>query len=221
MRVIATAYAFLAAIFIMSIGGSPAQAAETSLTNPDLVLQALTAANVSEILTELGAQEVAARDIENGKVVDFKSAGDQFHAALLGCSAKPEGCFAMVMLVAFDEGQTTHPLEAYNAFNRENPFASVNKLEGGKYAVTRMVVAEGGLTKKNIAVNFSGFAGAPQAIAKHWASQIIAGVQQNGGQLQPASLSTASERSVTLSPGEIKSIVDRLRLPKPVSMKAH
>ena len=120
-------------------------------------MEALTPANVSEILTELGAQEVGSRDVDKKKVVDFKSGDMTFHILLVACETRSDGCLAMVMATAFDPGQTSYSLESFNSFNREYPFVSAIKLEGNKYAVTRMLVVEGGVTKKNIAVNIVEF----------------------------------------------------------------
>lgn len=214
MRIITAAYAFAATSAILMAFSPGTLAAESALTNPGTIIEGLSAANVSEILTELGAQEVATREVNKTTIVDFKSAAVGFHLVLAACNARPGQCLAMIMLVGFDSGETSYPLETFNSFNRDNPFASAIKMEGSRFVVTRMLVSDGGITKKNIALNIASFASAPQVVEKHLASQVIAGVQHNGGRFQPASMAApASPRHVSLSSSEILFIVGRQKMP--------
>lgn len=215
MRVIATACTFLAVTFALVVGlGTPALGAELPIKNPGTQMELLTVANIKDLLTELGAQGVESQEDGKNKSVAFKDGETPFHIILIGCEEQPGGCLGMVILVAIDAGSTNHPLESFNSFNTGNSFMTAMKLDGNKYAVTRMVVTEGGVTKKNVAVNIVNFAVAPELIMKHLASQIVAGVQQDGAQLQTASTGTSRAQPIRLSPAELARIAGLQHLPK-------
>jgi Putative bacterial sensory transduction regulator len=217
MRIVTAACSLIAAAAV-SLALSPASlAAEPALANPGAVTEVFTTANVTEILTALGAQEVGVRDVNNRKIVDFKSGEARFHAGLNSCDDKIGGCYSMVMIVAF-EGASPYSLESFNSFNREYPFVSATKLEGNVYAVTRMLIAQGGITKQNIAINLASFAQAPAVIGNHLASQVVAGVQQNGGRFQPVGLATGKPMTRALSTAEITYLLDRVKTPASPSL---
>ena len=222
MRVIATAYALLAATIALGASvGTQASAAELAIKNPGSQMELLTTASIKDLVTELGGQKAEAHDEAKDKSVTFMDGDVPFHLILIGCEEKSGGCLGMVMLVAIDAGATNHPLEAFNSFNTNNSFVTAVKLDGNKYAVTRMLVTEGGVTKKNVGVNIVNFAIAPEMIMKHLASQVVAGVQQDGAQLQTASVGTSRAQAIRLSPAELAHFAETQHLPKQSGLKRH
>ena len=140
MRKILTALAFGAATFT----ATPAIA--EPLTNPAAQLEKLSIDNLSEILRELGAQQIEPSTSAAGKSVTFRDGNIPYHMILAGCDKAGGACIATVMLVVIDGGSATYPLDSFNSFNKDNSFVSAIKLEGTKFAVTRMIVTSGGIS---------------------------------------------------------------------------
>jgi len=192
----------------------PSAAAE--ITNPTSTVDHLTPSYVADVLKELGAQDVQIEKIgATDEIVRFRDGEIPYHVAFFVCEA--QGCLSMVILVGFEPSGTHYPLELFNAFNKEHPFVTAVQLDGNKFGISRMVVVEGGITKRNLAFNISLFANMPAEIMKYLSSQFVAGIQpgNNASPTQPVSASVASLRAVALTPAEIGRMMSQVKTPQP------
>jgi hypothetical protein len=215
MSVFATGARFGATVsfIVFSALATPASAEGLKISDPDSNVEFLTAPMIGEMLTQLGASDVQLSEEGKNKLIKFKDVDKPLLIALVGCDVKPEGCLGMVMFAGMDPGTTKYPLESFNAFNQKQNFVTSFKLDDNKYAVTRLVISEGGVTKKNLAVNIVNFAAAPNEIMKFLNSQIVAGLQEGNPQFQTASLSVTPSRVVALAPLEIAKFVASIQMP--------
>lgn len=209
---IAAGVGFAANTFLQRPGAplatAPAQAAET-----DTTYTALTADVVKSLVTELGGTEVEVHDQGKEKIITFKNGETPFNLGLALCEVRPGGCVALILAVGFDPGTTHYPVELFNTFNQQNPFVSSYQIDGNKFAVTRMVLVEGGVTRKNLAVNIATFAAAPADLMQFLNSQLVAGYQQ-GGTFQRAGFGSPYARATWLAPQQMSDIISRsIRLP--------
>jgi len=196
--------ALLGAALAAAITITPAVAAD--LTNPTANVEHMKAAEVAALLTELGAGEVQVVQDNGEQFILFKNGEIPFNVGFVACEGST-GCLGMVLVVGFDFGTTRYPMELFNSFNKEHPFVSAIQLDGGKFAVSRMVVTEGGVTKKNLATNIAGFASAPGSIMTYLSSQFVAGYQPNGAApFQPVTMNKGPLRPVPLTKAEIDQV---------------
>jgi hypothetical protein len=191
-----------------SLATTPARAAEAADAN----YTAITADLISGLVTELGGTEVQIHDQGKEKIITFKNGDTPFNLGVALCETRPNGCIALIMAVGFDPGNTHYPVELFNSFNKENPFVSTFQIDGNKFAVTRMVLVDGGVTRKNLAVNIATFAAAPGELMTYLNSQLVAGYQ-SGGAFQRAGFSSGFARPVRLGPNDMAQIMRRQRLP--------
>jgi Putative bacterial sensory transduction regulator len=193
----------LGAALAAAIAITPAQAAD--LTNPTLNVERLKAADVAAFLTELGAGDVKVEKADGQEYVIFMNGQIPFGVDFIGCDGS--GCLGLVLVVGFDFGATRYPLEMFNSFNKKYPFVSAVQLDGGKFLVSRMVVMEGGITRKNLATNISGFVAAPQAIMTFLNSQYVAGYRPNGAPpFQPVTMNNGLMRPIRLTRAEMDQV---------------
>ena len=194
----------LGAALAASIAITPALAAD--LTNPTATVEHMKPAEVAALLTELGAGEVQVLQENGEQFILFKNGAVPFNIGFVACEGQT-GCLGMVLVVGFDFGATRYPMELFNSFNKEHPFVSAIQLDGGKFAVSRMVVTEGGITRKNLATNIAAFASAPGSIMTYLSSQFVAGHQPNDpAPFQPVTMNKGPLRPVPLSKTEIDQI---------------
>ena len=199
---------FLGAAMAAALAIAPATAAD--LSNPTGNVEYMKAADVAALLTELGAREVQIEQSGNDQYIHFMDGEIPYNVGFLAC--ENTGCLGLVVLVGFDLGATRYPLELFNNFNKDHPFVSVVQLDGGKFAVSRMIVTEGGVTRKNLATNIAAFAAAPSELMKYLGSQFVAGYQPSGAPpFQPVTANQGLPRPVALSKAEI----DQIKREKP------
>jgi hypothetical protein len=213
MRKILTALAFGAA----TLAATPAIA--EPLANPAAQLEKLSIDNLSEILRELGAQQIEPSTSAAGKSVTFRDGNIPYHMILAGCDKAGGACIATIMLVVIDGGSSNYPLDSFNSFNKDNSFVSAIKLDGTKFAVTRMIVTSGGISRQNMAVNIANFAQSPNEIIKFLSAQLVAGYENGGAtQFQRAGLGmTQMPHAVLATPAEIGQILQSVKAPKTVA----
>ena len=184
---------------------APSFAAEPPISNPGSQMENLTLANVAEIVTELGAQNVEQHDTDGNKIVTFTDQNIPYNM-LLVCEAG--NCTGLVMLVAMETGTNKYPLEVLNASNKENILVTITKLDEQKIGIGRAMITEGGVTKKNVAINVATFVGSVQTSIKYLASQLVAGIQQGSpAQFQRTSLDSPVPRPVFLQSSEMAAIM--------------
>ena len=207
--------AALASVSIAIATAPYASAADLQLKDPTSQIENLTPENITAILTELGAQQIETHAVEGGhKLVTFKDGEVPFNLGFGLCDVRPGSCLALIMVVGFDPGTTHYPLELFNTFNRDNSFVSVVQLDGNKFAVSRMLFTDGGVSRKNVALNIANFAAAPAEVMKFLTSQLVAGYDQgSAAQFQRASLGAAQPRMVPIAAAEMVAIVKAQRVP--------
>lgn len=186
---------------------TPARAAESA----DVPMTSITAETVSQIVTGLGGTEVRIHDQDKEKIVTFQDGETPFNLGIGLCDIRPGGCVGLTMIVGFDPGATHYPVELFNAFNQQNPFVSTFQIDGNKFAVARMILVDGGVTRKNIEANIANFAVAPGELMQYLNSQLVAGYQPNGT-FRPANFGMGGLRPVRLDPRQVADIMRRQRL---------
>jgi hypothetical protein len=212
MRVFTAALAALVVATAAAV--VPAGAAEMKLSDPTAQIENLTAQNVTAILQELGAQQIETHQDGGKTVVTFKDGEVPFNLGFALCDVKPKTCLALVMVVGFDPGATRYPLELFNTFNKDNSFVTAVALDGNRFAVSRMLFTDGGVSRKNVAANVANFAAAPQVVMKFLASQIVAGTDRaSPAPFQQVNAGANAVRPVALSPQEMAAIVNAQHLP--------
>ncbi|MEQ1752629.1 MAG: YbjN domain-containing protein [Micropepsaceae bacterium] len=192
------------------------------LTNEKSTIDYFTADNVSGLLKELGAQQVQVQSSDTGKSVTFQDGAIPYNAILTVCN-KTTGanCEATILVVIF-EGSTSYPVDAFNNFNKEQSFVTAVKLEENKYAISRMLLSSGGVTKKNVAVNIASFASAPAKVMQYLSSQLVAGYQDGqGANLQRVSYNPAPSHAIQATPRDIAQILKAVEHSTPTAALRH
>ena len=148
------------AIALASTLAMPARAepAEPPISNPAQIVDTLTTADVTALLTELGAQKIQVlEDTAKSKRVVFFDGDVPYNVGIDLCDVRPGKCIAMVLLIIADGG-SAYPYEAINKANEDNLFVTAVKGANGKLAFARVNLIDGGVTKKNLAINIGSFA---------------------------------------------------------------
>lgn len=146
-----------AALWSLTSTVALAEPAEPPITDPMSLVDTVTVDNVSKLVAELGAQDVKTQDISGTKMVTFMDAGVPYNLPIFLCDVRPGKCVALAMAVVVDPGATSYGLEALNEYNKNNPFLTAVKLDGNKIGLGRLWLVDGGVTKKNLAVNIASF----------------------------------------------------------------
>jgi len=193
---------------------SPAFAAEAPqdppISNPTQLIDHVTSENITEMVREMGAQQIETRDVGNGqKLVTFVDGSIPYNAGTVICDIRPGKCMALALAVMMDTGATTYSLDVLNAFNRDNLYLMLVKLEDGKIGFGRVTLVDGGVTKKNLAFNIASFAATLQQALQHLRSQLVAGVRQDGT-FPAANLSGPEPRLVQATPEEMAKITAKM-----------
>jgi hypothetical protein len=157
-----------------------AEPAEPPITEPMSLIDTLTAENVTKLLTELGAQKIETRDMTGGKLITFFDGPVPYNMGIALCDIRPGKCLALSMGVIMDPGSTSYTLETLNKYNTENMFVTAIKLEGNKVGFGRVWLVDGGVTKKNMAINIASFIVTFRQALKEIQPQVVAGVQTEG-----------------------------------------
>lgn len=192
-----------------ALSPSLAEPPEPPITNPGAIVDNLTAENVSELIRELGGQQIETRDVEGKKLVTFMDGNIPYNLGIALCDIRPGKCLALSLAVVINPGTTSYPLEIFNNFNKDNLFVTLIKLDSNRFGVGRVLLVDGGVTKKNLAINVASFALAFQEAMKYLSSQLVAGYQQNGT-FQRAGFGTASPRPVLATPQEMARIMETM-----------
>ncbi len=211
MRILLSALAIAAA----SLTALPAAA--QGLTNEKSQIEVLTAANVSEILTELGAQEVQSNDKNGRTLITFKDGGVPYNVGII-CDNL--GCTSLHMLVAMSTASKKFPLDIVNAANRANTIVQVLQYDSDTLFISRMTFTDGGVSKKNIAVNIGSFVAAVRETLKFLTTQVVAGYQQGGSsQFQPVGMATDQLRPAAMAPEDVLKVMDKMAARKALGFK--
>lgn len=171
MRTICLALSALALTLAPAIAAEPA---EPPISNPSSLVDNANAEQMAEMLRELGAQQVEVREAEGSKVVGFMDGNIPYNVGFGLCEVRPGKCLAMTMLVIVNMGTAeAPPLETLNNANG-GMFVTAVKLDGNRFAVGRVLLVDGGVTKKNVAINLGSFVLTFNALMKNLSNQVVA-----------------------------------------------
>lgn len=160
LRTIAAAALALAGL------SSPSFAADPPITNPNQLIESVTAEAVAQLMTELGGQNVQIIDAGTVKVVRFEDGGIPYGFTPTGCSAQ-NVCTGLSLLVVVDNSQSNFPAETLLGANKDNPLVSVFRVDATKFAVGRIALVDGGVTKKHLAYETALFVAAYREAKKN------------------------------------------------------
>lgn len=157
---------------------SPAFAAEPPdppITNPMDLVDNATPEPMAEMMRQLGATQVEIKGEGDQKSVTFFDGPVPYSLGFGICNIRPNKCLAMLIIVVVDPGATNFPLEALNGFNKQGMFTTLVKLDGNRFAAGHMLLVDGGVTRKNIAINVASFIITFHEAMRYLQSQMVAG----------------------------------------------
>lgn len=187
-------YLFAAAVASQALlASAPANAAE-ALTKT--AIEGFSEANVSSVLTRLGAADVKRVKVDDDTIVlEYVANGLPFRAVLLHCDQAP-GCLGLLLGIPLKLEGTTVANETVNGFNENYPFGKAYRVDNGAAIVlTRYVIADGGISEINLGINIAVLAAMPSIFVKHMQSQIVASVGGRSLQALPVSWDRLNTKS--------------------------
>ncbi len=197
---------FIAAAATFALAGlsGPAFAADPPITNPNQLVDQVTVESISQLVTELGGQQVQIVDAGTSKIVTFQDGGTPYNFTPTGCDQNV--CTGLSLLVIVDNSTANLPAETLLSANKENPLMSFFKVDGGKFGVGRISLVRGGVTKKHLAYEVSLFVVAYREAMQKLSSQLIASANRPGP-FQRASYGNGPLRAVRVPPALIAQLV--------------
>lgn len=192
-------------LFALAIGGGVSSAVAQQFS--DKPIKHFTEANVSALLSKLGATGVSSSKDGNTTVVRFEVNGATHVAAIVACPQGQPGCLGLLLLVpvALSEGTFAH--EVVNGFNEASGFGkAVRSNDGKSVLITRYVISDNGILEGNLAVNISVFTAMPNQFARFLASQVVASADK--GTAQPVAMSSEPKKSEIAPHSEFQSLYD-------------
>lgn len=188
-----------------SLAAVPAFAAdppEPPISNPTSMVDSVGADQFADLMRELGAQQVQIREAEGQKVVTFFNGEVPYNAAFSLCDIRPGKCLALTMLVVVNLGTAAAPpLESLNNLNG-GMYVTAVKIDANRFAVGRVEIVDGGVTKKNLAINAGSFIVTFEAFMKALSQQVVASVQPRSANLSVP----VRPRAVFATPAEIAQV---------------
>ena len=181
--------------FALSLALGPnALAKDPPITNPSTLIARVTPENVSEIIREIGGQEVKVHEEEGQKSISFVDAGTTYNIGFALClKEKPDDCAALTMLVLVEKPGYSY--EILNKHNKDTLFLTLFKDDESNLGIARVELVEGGTTKKNLALAIIWF------VTEY--RETIEKLQATAAYQAPGTLRTpaAALRSVVAAPG--------------------
>lgn len=151
-----------------------AEPAELPIANPGAIVESVSPEQIRQLVTELGAKNAQIGDAENNKVVNFEDANLPFTFGITGCDIRPGKCLSLVMLVFLKTDPGAVTVDMVNKHNEDGFFDTAIKLEGDIVAFGRAVVVDGGVTRRNLAMNVVVYAALVHDGMKRLNSQLVA-----------------------------------------------
>jgi hypothetical protein len=193
-----------AAVCTLAGLSSSAFAAEPPITNPNQLIESVTAESVAQLMTELGGQNVQIFDAGTAKVVRFQDGGINYNFTPTGCSEQ-NVCTGLSLLVVVDNSQANFPAETLLGANKDNPLVSVFRIDSTKFAVGRIALVDGGVTKKHLAYETALFVAAYREAKKKLEAQLIASARP--GPFQSVSYGNGRLREIQMHPALVARLV--------------
>lgn len=175
------------------------------LSNATSIIDSANPDQVAELMRELGAANVEVRGAGAERVVGFQVGNIPYNVGFSLCNVRPGKCLAMTTLVIVNSGDQPAPaLDALNTVNG-SMFVTLVRLDANRFAVGRVHLVDGGVTKKNLVVNIASFMLTFDEAMKLLSNQVVAGVQPRGVYLS-APVRRTMPRPVHATPAEIAHI---------------
>lgn len=210
MRLPIAAAALVIAATAFTSNIASAEPAEPPISNPNDVVTQVTEESIVALLRELGAQKIEVVDVKGGrKQIVFYDGLMPYNMMLTGCEIRPGKCVAYALVAILDTGTTNYSLDAINAANKNHAFVTIVKVEAGKVGGGRIQLVDGGVTKKNIAINIASFVVNFAESMKSIQSQLVAGYRPGSG-FQNAAFGQPQLRGVPATPEQMLSVVNGL-----------
>ncbi len=178
---------------------------DSPISNPSSIIDSASPEQVAELMRELGATNVEVRGSGDTKVVGFQVGNIPYNVGFSLCNVRPGKCLAMTTLVIVNSGDQPAPaLDALNTVNG-SMFVTLVRLDANRFAVGRVHLLEGGVTKKNLVVNIASYLLAFNETMKALSNQVVAGVQPRSVYLS-APVRRTMPHPVHATPAEIAHI---------------
>lgn len=209
MRIAAVA---LAATLALAGAATAADQNEPPIANPDQVISSVSAESLAALVRELGAPQAEVRDAGGGeKIVVFSDGGIPYNLQAVMCDQpRPGKCIALALVVLLETSAGGYSLEALNGVNKSNLYLTFFKVDSSKIGVGNLQLIDGGVTKRNLAINIASFIVTFRETLKGLQSQTVAGLQQPGVFGQSPFQNTSGGpllRPILASPRDIQSFV--------------
>jgi len=191
-----------AAAALAAAPGFAAQPPEPPISNPMSIVDSVGPDQFADMMRELGAQQVQIRETEGQKIVTFMNGPVPYNVGFSLCDIRPGKCLALTMIVVVNLGTGAAPaLETLNNAN-SGMYVTAVKVDANRFAVGRVEIIDGGVTKKNLAINAGSFIVTFEALMKSLDEQVVASVQPRSSYLS----APVRPRAVPATPAEIARI---------------
>jgi hypothetical protein len=202
----------VSALALAALSAVPATnaAPESSLkvTNPTQVVDSAVAEDLAQIVREINGQDVQVVEANGKKGVMFKDGDIPYTMAPVFCDILPGKCLGFVMVVILDNNEFKFTLDTLNFANKSTSFLTFFKEDSSKINVGRVNLVDGGVTRKNIAINISLSAMEFRETLKRLQSQLTVG-NDRGTPFQSASYGPARWRAFAPAPDYAASLADK------------
>ena len=158
-------------------------------------------------MTELGGQQVQIVDGGTAKIVTFQDGGTPYNLTPTGCNQNV--CTGLSLLVVVDNTTAKLPAETLNNATKENPLLSFFKVDSSKFAVGRIALVRGGVTKKHLAYEVSTFVFAYREAIQKLSTQLITSVNQPGP-FQRVNYGNGTLRAIRVAPAQAAQLAGTL-----------
>ena len=199
--------AFVAVAIALVAPVQAAAPAEPPLTNPKQIIDNATPEFFAELVKELGGQDVEIKRDGDYTGIVFKDREVPYNIGFAMCKTVPGKCLVASILVVVDNGKGGYPLEMLNKTNKDYGFLTLFKDTADRFGVGRLVLVDGGVTKKHLAMEISLFVQALRQTLTDLDSQLIASAP---GPFQRASYGPKQFRPLVVSPRYIAERTEKL-----------
>jgi len=207
MRFISTVSAMALAAFLAVPATNAAQEGSLNVTNPTQLVDSAIAEDLAQIVREINGQDVQVREANGKKGVTFKDGDIPYTMAPVFCDILPGKCLGFVMVVVVDNSELKFTLDTLNSANKGTSFLTFFKEESNKFTVGRVNLVDGGVTKKNIAINISLSAMEFRETMKRLQNQLTVGYDR-ANPYQRASYGAGRWRALAPAPDYAASLAD-------------
>ncbi len=197
--------ALVAAAIVFAVPAQAAEPAEPALANANQVIDNLTLESIADLLREMGAQQVEIKEVGNQRGILMVDGGIPYNVAVGLCDRRPGKCLVLGIMVVIENGAGGYPLDTLNTVNKNNLFVTLYKVDSAKFGVGRLHLVDGGVTKRNLAINVASYVATFRDVMQQLQNQTIASVRP--GAYQQASFGRPQLRLVPASPREMHDFI--------------